>query len=168
MGKLSISRVLRHLWCEDWTLRRAFPQAVLRRIADTIARQEQRHSGELRFAVEGGLAPWSALRNPDARLRAVDVFSSLRVWDTAQNNGVLIYVLLAERRVEIVADRGIHAKVGATAWETICGEMQRCFSRSAYEEGALIALEAVSDLLVAHFPAAGDNPNELPDEPVVL
>lgn len=168
MGVWTISRILRHLWCEDWTLRRAFPKAVLRRIADTVARQEQRHSAELRFAVEGGLPPWTVVTKLDARARAVEVFSALRVWDTECNNGVLIYVLLADRRVEILADRGINAKVGATAWEAICGEMQRCFERGAYEEGAVIGLESVSDLLALHFPDGNDSPNELQDEPVVL
>ena len=168
MAEFPLSRVLRHLWCEDWAVKRAFPKAVLKRIAETVSRQEQRHSGELRFAVEGGLSPWKVLRKPDARTRAIEVFSALRVWDTAHNNGVLIYVLLAERTVEVVADRGIHARVGATAWEAICGEMQRCFARGAYEEGAEIGLEAVSDLLALHFPDGNNDTNELQDEPVLL
>lgn len=161
-------RLFRHLWLEDWALRRAFPPVVLDRISTLIGAEERRHSGELRFAVEGGLPPGRVLKRQSAHDRAIELFSTLRIWDTAQNSGVLIYVLLADRTVEIVADRGIHAIVGTTGWERICDDMRLQFAQGAWEAGAVAGLKAVSDLLAAHFPANGANPNELPDQPVVL
>ncbi|MBM3346218.1 MAG: hypothetical protein FJY55_06975 [Betaproteobacteria bacterium] len=165
-----IARFVRHLIGEDFALRRAFPRAVRARIAAAIAEQERRHTGELRFVIEGGLAPGQLLRGQTARERAVELFARLGVWDTAANNGVLVYVLLADRAVEIVADRGIHARVGAQAWEVICGEMQRRFAARRFEEGALAGLQAAGDLLATHFPAAPGsvNPDELPNEPLLL
>lgn len=161
-------RLFRHLCLEDWALRRAFPDAVLDRITAVIGEEERRHSGELRFAVEGGLSPGRVLKRQTAHDRAIELFSALRVWDTDRNNGVLIYVLLADRTVEIVADRGIHAIAGAAAWERICADMQRQFAQGAWEAGAVSGLKSVSGLLATHFPADGANPNELPDRPVVL
>lgn len=165
-----IARFLRHLVGEDFALRRAFPRAVRARIAAAIAEQERRHTGELRFVIEGGLPPRQLLRGQSSRERAVELFARLGVWDTAANNGVLIYVLLADRAVEIVADRGIHARVGVQAWEVICGEMQRRFAERRYEEGALVGLQATGELLAAHFPptAGQANPDELPNEPLLL
>lgn len=162
-------RWLRHLFLDDLAARRAFPRATLEAIGRAVAEQEMRHRGELRFAVEGGLPLVPLACGVDAHSRAIELFTSLRVWDTEDNAGVLIYVLLADRRVEIVADRGIHAKVGQTAWETICGAMQREFAAGRFEQGALAGLAAVSDLLATHFPAHPQgNPNELPDPPVVV
>lgn len=165
-----IARLIRHLVSEDFALRRAFPRAARARIAAAIAGQEHRHTGELRFVVEGGLAPRQLARLVSSRQRAVELFARVGVWDTEANNGVLIYVLLADRAVEIVADRGIHAKVGPQAWEIICGEMQRRFAEGRFEEGALTGLMAVSDLLATHFAAVPGqiNSNELPDEPLIL
>ncbi len=161
-------RFLRHLLSDRWSLRRAFPPAVLRAIRDRIGEQEKRHSGQLRFAVEAALPPVQLWRNQDARSRALELFGQLGVWDTEHNSGVLIYLLLADRRVEIVADRGIHGKVGSAAWETICGEMQRAFAAGRFEPGASSGIAAISDLLAVHFPPRAGNRNELPNEPVVL
>ena len=108
------------------------------------------------------------LRGIRSRERAVECFGRLRVWDTEHNSGVLIYLLLADRRVEIVADRGIHGKVGTAAWEAICGEMQQEFARGQFERGVVLGVRAISDLLAAHFPPSDDSRNELPDKPVVL
>jgi len=163
-----IGRLFRHLWLEDWALRRAFPPVVLDRIATLIGDEEQRHSGELRFAVEGGLPPGRVLNRQSAHDRAIELFSTLRIWDTEKNNGVLIYLLLADRTVEIVADRGIHVIAGAATWERICGDMRAQFAQGAWEAGAVTGIKAVSDLLTEHFPADGANPNELPDQPIVL
>ncbi|HWS16137.1 MAG TPA: TPM domain-containing protein, partial [Candidatus Methylomirabilis sp.] len=107
-------------------------------------------------------------RGHSARERAIDVFSLLRIWDTERNNGVLIYLLLADRDVEIVADRGIHAKVGTEGWETICRPMETAFRQGDFEGGVIRGIQAVTRHLVEHFPAAGDDRNELPDNPVVL
>lgn len=165
---MNLKRVLQHLFTDHRSVRRAFPEAAMRRIRDMIAEQERRHDGELRFAVEPSLPLSHLVRGQDARERAIEVFGQLRVWDTEHNSGVLIYLLLADKRVEILADRGIHAKVGATAWEAICGEMQRAFAAGRFEAGVNLGIAAISDLLAAHFPPLADNPNELPDEPVVL
>jgi len=137
----------------------------MRAIEKAIAEEERRHAGQLRFAVEASLPLGELLRGIDARRRAVDWFSRLRIWDTEHNSGVLIYVLLADRRVEIVADRGIHGKAGNAAWEAICGEMQREFARGEYERGAVVGIRAIGDLLAGHFPGGGA---ELPNKPVVL
>jgi uncharacterized membrane protein len=161
-------RVLRHLITDQWSVRRAFPQAAMRAIRDKIGEQERRHGGELRFAVEASLPLLHLWRGQDARSRAVELFGQLRVWDTEHNSGVLIYLLLADKRVEIVADRGIHSKVGDTAWETICGEMQRAFAAGRFEQGVNSGVAAISDLLAAHFPRRKGGANELPNEPVVL
>lgn len=161
-------RWIRHLFLDDLALRRAFPAAALEAIARAVAEQEKRHRGELRVAIEGGLPIQALVLQRTARERALELFTRLRVWDTADNAGVLVYLLLAERRVEIVADRGIHARVGAAAWETICGAMQREFAAGRHEQGMRTGLAAVSDLLAQHFPATGENPNELPDAPVVV
>ena len=161
-------RWIRHLWLDDLAVRRDFPRPVLSAIERAIATQEKRHRGELRFVVEGGLPLAPLLSGRTARERAIDVFSRLRVWDTEDNAGVLIYLLLADRRVEIVADRGIHARVGSAAWDAICGEMQSAFAAGRFEAGAILGIEAISDLLAAHFPPGEENPNELPDTPLVL
>ncbi len=162
-------RWIRHLLLDELTLRREFPSATLAAIGRAVAAEERRHRGELRVVIEGGLPLPALVFGRSARERAIEHFTRLRVWDTEDNAGVLIYLLLADRRVEIVADRGIHARVGATAWETICGAMQREFAAGRYEAGTLTGLAAVSDLLALHFPA-GDaaNPNELPDAPLKL
>lgn len=162
-------RWIRHLFLDHLAQARAFPRATLEAIARAVAQQEKRHRGELRVAIEGGLPLPALVAGRSARQRALEHFSRLRVWDTEDNAGVLIYLLLADRRVEIVADRGIHARVGDTAWETICGAMQQEFAAGRFEAGTLAGLSAVSDLLAQHFPPkAGGNPNELPDAPAVL
>ena len=162
-------RWVRHLFLDYFVLMNAFPRTALEAIGRAVAEQEKCHRGELRIAIEGGLPLAALLAGRSARERALEHFTRLRVWDTEDNAGVLIYLLLADRRVEIVADRGIHARVGDTAWETICGAMQREFAAGRFEPGVLAGLSSVSDLLAQHFPARpGDNPNELPDSPVVL
>ena len=161
-------RWVKHLFLDDLAVRRAFPRATRGAIRRSIAAQEQRHRGELRFVVEGGLPVLPLLSGRTARERAIEVFSRLRIWDTEDNAGVLVYLLLADRRVEIVADRGIHARVGTAAWDAICGEMQSAFGARRFEAGAILGIEAISDLLAAHFPPGEENPNELPDAPVVL
>jgi uncharacterized membrane protein len=165
---MSIGRITRHLLQHHWRRRRDFPPSVLARIEQAIKAGEAVHSGQLRFAVEGALDGAPLFRNQSARERALDVFSQLRIWDTAHNNGVLIYLLLADRDVEIVADRGIDAKVGAAGWEKICREMETDFRAGHLERGVIMGIEAVSRELAKHFPAHGGGPNELPDAPVVM
>ncbi len=161
-------RWIKHLFLDDFATKRAFPRATLEAIEASVAAQEKRHRGELRFVVEGGLplTPFLAGRSP--RERALEHFSRLRIWDTEDNAGVLVYLLLADRDVEIVADRGIDARVGTAAWDAICREMQSAFAAGRFEAGTILGIEAISDLLAAHFPPGDENPNELPDSPVVL
>jgi uncharacterized membrane protein len=140
----------------------------MRAIEKAVGEEERRHGGQLRFAVEASLPLGELFRGVQSRERAVDWFGRLRVWDTEHDSGVLIYLLLADRRVEIVADRGIHGKVGTAAWEAICGEMQQEFARGQFERGVVLGLRAISDLLVTHFPPSGEGRNELPDKPAVV
>ena len=162
-------RWIRHLFLDHLAVARAFPRAALAAIGSAVGAQEKRHRGELRVVIEGGLPLQALAAGRTARERALEHFAQLHAWDTEDNAGVLIYLLLADRRVEIVADRGIHACVGDTAWETICGAMQQEFAAARFEAGMLTGLAAASDLLAQHFPAsAGKNPNELPDAPVVV
>jgi len=162
-------RWLRHLFLDQLSLRRAFPPAALAAIGHAVAEQEKRHRGQLRVAIEGGLPLQALVAGRTARERALEQFTRLRVWDTEDNAGVLVYLLLADRRVEIVADRGIHARVGDTAWEVICGAMQQAFADGRFEDGMRMGLASISDLLATHFPADREgNPNELPDMPAVL
>jgi len=140
----------------------------MRAIEKAVGEEERRHGGQLRFAVEASLPSGELFRGVQSRERAVDWFGRLRVWDTEQDSGVLIYLLLADRRVEIVADRGIHGKVGTAAWEAICGEMQQEFARGQFERGVVLGVRAISDLLVTHFPPSGEGRNELPDKPAVV
>ena len=160
-------------WWRHWTfpharVRKLFPRRVLQAIEDAIRVSERHHLGELRFVVEGGL-DWPLLwRGVSARERALELFSQLRVWDTEHNSGVLIYLQLADRRVEIIADRGIHKKVGADTWRRLCADMERAFRAGRFEEGALQGVQAIGRLLAEHFPAPADNPDELPDAPLVL
>jgi uncharacterized membrane protein len=165
---MSIRRIGRHLLEHRWRLRRIFPPQALARIEQAIKSGEATHSGQVRFVVEGALDGAPLFRNQPARERALDIFSQLRIWDTAHNNGVLIYLLLADRDVEIVADRGINAKVGTAGWESICREMETDFRAGNFERGVIKGIEAVSRELAAHFPRSGDGSNELPDTPVVM
>jgi uncharacterized membrane protein len=165
---MRFKRLLRHLFTDHQSVARAFPREALRAIEKAIGEEEKRHEGQLRFAVEASLPLSDVAHGVQSRERAVGWFGRLGVWDTHHNAGVLIYVLLADRRVELVADRGIHSKVGDAAWEAICGEMQQEFARGQFERGAVIGLRAVSDLLAEHFPPSGERRNELPDKPLVL
>jgi len=158
----------RHLVTDHHSVRRAFPASALARIEQAIAAGERRHTGQVRFAVEGGLPVANVLRHQTPRERALDVFSNLRVWDTEDNCGVLVYLLLADKDVEIVADRGIHRRVGDEAWQAICRTMEVAFRQLRFEEGAVAGIAAISELLALHFPRNASGPNELPDDAVVL
>jgi uncharacterized membrane protein len=161
-------RLLKHLIIPDWVARRTFPSRAASRIEKAIRESERQHLGELRFVLEGGLPlPFLRAKKP-ARARAEDLFARLRVWDTEHNSGVLIYVQLVDRRIEIVADRGIAAKVSEAEWSAICRAMEKTFRAGRYEEGALEAIEGATALLARHFPSDGQHRNELPDRPVFL
>lgn len=166
---MRLSRLLRHLGFAPWRVRRWFPHATLHAIAAAIHAAEQTHGGEIRFAVEGALDLPELWRGLSPRERAIEVFSHLHVWDTAHNDGVLIYLLLAERDVEIVADRGLHPQIPAAAWEQVCRGMEALLRQGRFEAAALHGVTEVSALLSRHTQPRGDEKrNELPDWPVVL
>ena len=165
---MGIARIGRHLVHHRWKQRRLFPPKVLTRIEQAIKAGEATHSGQVRFVVEGALDGAPLFRDQPARARALDIFSQLRVWDTEHNNGVLIYLLLADRDVEIVADRGIDARVGAAGWEKVCAAMEKDFRAGLFEHGVIEGIQEVSRLLAQHFPKGPGGRNELPDAPVVL
>ncbi len=165
---MSLKRIGKHLLGNRSRVRRAFPPQSLARIERAITSSEASHAGQIRFVVEGALDGAPLFRNQSARERAIDVFAQLRIWDTEHNNGVLIYLLLADRDVEIVVDRGIDRHVGATGWETICQMMEAHFRAGRFEQGVIAGIEAVTSHLQAHFPGDDTNANELPDAPVVL
>jgi len=165
---MDAGRIFKHLFTPDWAAYRAFPRATLNRIEKAIGESEKSHGAELRFAVEGSLDPMPLLKGVTPRQRAHEVFARLRVWDTEHNSGVLIYLQLVDRDIEIVADRGISAKVGQDVWDEICRRMEAAFRAGRFEQGALDGIREISALLERHFPPRGANPDELPDQPVVL
>lgn len=165
---MDIRRWLRHLTAPQWWVLRAFDRATLDAIEEAVARSESRHRGELRFVVEGGLPVLRLWRRTTPRERAIELFSQLRVWDTAENSGILIYVQMADRCVEVVADRGIAALVDHEEWEDICRAMEQDFRAGDYRRGALDAITIAGELLARHLPARSVNPDELPDRPFVV
>ena len=165
---MGIKRIGKHLLANRSRVRWAFPAKALANIQQAIKAGEATHSGQVRFVVEGALDGAPLFRGQSARERALDVFSQLRIWDTAHNNGVLIYLLLADRKVEVVADRGIDAKVGASGWAKICADMETDFRSGNFGSGSIRGVDAVSRELARFYPAQGKGPNELPDAPVVM
>lgn len=165
---MGIRRIGKHLFTSRGKVARAFPPASLDAIERAIKASEAQHAGQIRFVVEGALDNAPLFRDQPARERALDIFSQLRIWDTEHNNGVLIYVLLADRDVEIIADRGIHVRVGDGTWENICREMESAFREGRFEAGVLRGIELITAHLATHFPKDGSGTNELPDAPVVV
>ena len=162
-------RFFRHLATDHGTARRAFPKSALDRIETAVAEGERRHRGQVRFVVEASLPLARVLRKVAPRERALEVFGALRVWDTEENCGVLVYLLLADRDVEVVADRGIHRKVGDAAWEDVCREMEAAFREGRFDDGVEAGIVRINALLAEHFPRVGaPSANELSDRPVVL
>ncbi|KQY90648.1 TPM domain-containing protein [Pelomonas sp. Root1444] len=171
MARLSLKRLFRHrLWDED-DARRVLPADALARLQQRVAASEQRHSGEIRVCVEASLPLSYLWRDAPARERAVTMFGKLRVWDTELNNGVLIYLLLADHRIEIVADRALARCVEPNHWQQVVDAMGEAFRAGRFEQGLNDAIDAVDALLVQHFPrdaaSAGPRPNELPDAPLL-
>jgi uncharacterized membrane protein len=162
-------RIWKHRWLDESDTRKAIPDDLVERLMRRVAASEQRHSGEIRIYVEAGLPLSYLWRDATPRERALSVFGKLRVWDTEANNGVLIYLLLAEHAIEIVADRGLSRHVSHDEWQAIVDRMGSAFKERRFEDGLTQALGEVSALLVRHFPLRGGdaNPNEMPDEPVL-
>lgn len=165
---MDLRRFWRHVLMHPMRQRRAFPPAALDAIQQEIAAQEKSHRGQIVFVVEAELTSGQLWRELGSRERAREVFAADGVWNTEENNGVLIYLLLADRRVEIVADRGIHAKVDAAEWQSICRMMEQRFRDGDYPGGAIAGVRAVSELLARHFPGRAQGANELPDRPQLI
>lgn len=168
MARRSAPRWLRHLACDDGKVRRAFDALALSRIEQAIAAGERTHRGQVRFAVEAALPLARVLAGVSPRERALEVFSLSRTWDTEENCGVLVYLLFADRDVEIVADRGIHARVADGTWQAICSSMEDAFSAGRFAEGVESGMAEIGRLLAQHFPRATPGGNELPDSPLIL
>lgn len=165
---MDLARIARHLFVLPGAVKRKFPADAMQAIEQAIADSESQHSGEVRFAVEAALDPPALLGAQSARERAIEVFAQLRLWDTAERNGVLIYLLLADRDIEIVADRGLSAKVTPAEWEAICRTMEDSLKRGQCGEAVVAGIEAASHMLARHFPRRAGDRNELPDRPVTL
>ena len=161
-------RLGRHFLTDHHSARRKFSPSALKHIEDAIAAGERQHQGQVRFAVEASLPLAQIVRGLEPRARALEMFGRLGVWDTEHNNGVLIYVLLADKDVEIVADRGVDRKVTQETWQVICRVMESAFREGRFEDGALDGIAAVNELLAQHFPRSDAGPNELSDQPIVL
>jgi len=173
-----IVRFFRHLVSNPWQVKHHFSAQALDNIEAAITASETQHTGEIRFVVESGLHPYEILCKKTPRARAIELFGRLNIWDTENNNGVLIYLLLADRDVEIVADRSIDRHVGYDNWDLICHDMEVLFRRGEFEAGVLQGIEKVNAELVAQFPMASvkdkrkravqRKQNELPDKPLIL
>jgi uncharacterized membrane protein len=168
---MRIGRFIRHAAATHWRTRMLFPASTLDAIEQAIKRAELTHLGEIRFAIETALSPKHILNDVTPRAQALQVFAHLRVWDTEANNGVLIYVQLADRDVEIVADRGFQGKVSAAEWEAVCRLMEEHFRAGRFQVGAIAGVDAIGNLLARHFPQGagkGAHANQLPDRPTLL
>ncbi len=169
---MQLGRMLRHITATHWRTRILFPSAALDAIQQAIANVERTHNGELRFAIETALTPLHIWHEVAAHDRALEVFGLLRVWDTEANNGVLIYVQLADRHVEIVADRGFRGKVSDAEWQAVCRLMEEHFRAGRFQIGSIAGVEAIGNLLARHFPAppnpSAHSQNQLPDRPALL
>ena len=164
---MRVGRILKHLLLPDWWVRRPLPKRTVLAIERAVAESERRHCGELRFVFDATLPLNDLWHDLPARESAVDAFSRWRVWDTEHNSGVLIYVQMLDRRVEIVADRGIDARVDEDYWRRVCERMEAFFARGEFEAGCLVALKEITETLATHFPASANDVNELLDRPIV-
>jgi uncharacterized membrane protein len=165
---VNLKRWLIHAFLPPWRWRLAFPARLLNKIESAIQQSELGHRGELRFAVENTLTLGSVWRGVSARQRAIEIFSQLNVWDTEENTGVLIYIMLADKEVHIIADRGIAKQVVQLQWNGIAKAMESAFLAKDFEKGSMVGIEQISQLLAKHFPANAHNPNELSNRPVII
>jgi uncharacterized membrane protein len=165
---MKLLRLLRHIATTRWSTRRHFPRAVRAAIEQAIAECEARHGGEIRFVVETAFDLPELWHDLSARQRALQLFGQLGVWDTAHNNGVLIYVLMADHVVEIVADRGIAARIEQREWEAVCRQMEHHYREGRFRDGSVVGILGVGALLGRHFPGRGSGEHELPNQPVLL
>lgn len=166
---MTITRALRHSCTGHWQVRRHFPASVLAAIARAVQACERQHPGEIRVVIEAALHPLAAWRGVTPHQRAIEVFAQQRVWDTEHNNGVLIYFLLADRAVEIVADRFVaRGRVPQAEWDAACRAIEAQFRERRFETGVIVGVEAVAAILARYPPGPTDVGNELPDAPLIL
>ncbi len=165
---MRLARALRHIFTTRYSTRRHFPQPVRDAIEKAIGECESLHGGEIRFVIETAFDMPEVWRNLAPRLRALQMFGQFGVWDTAHNNGVLIYVLMADHDVEIVADRGIAAHVSQAEWQTVCRQMEQHYREGRFQEGSVVGILGIGALLGRHFPGSRRSDNELPNQPVLL
>lgn len=165
---MNLKRLFRHLFFPGWWSHRRFPDACMARIEAAIAESERHHHGEICFAVETNLDLIPLWRGHSPRARALEVFAGRRVWDTEANNGVLVYLLLADREVEVVADRDLARRIEPGVWEDACREMERHFATGDYCGGALAGIARIDTQLRRLYPRAGEDVNELPNRPLRL
>ncbi len=164
-----ITRALKHLVSGSWTVNRYFSDQSLQRIEERVTAGEVDHSAEIRIVIEGSLSFGEILwQDRQPRERALEVFADLHVWDTEANNGILIYLLLADHDVEILADRTADKKIAPAVWEGAVELIRNAFTRHAYEEGVINAVQSLNEALARQFPPAERNPDELPNKPVIL
>jgi len=166
-----IKRFFSHLFSTPWHVGRYFTSSTLKAIEHAIKVSEDKHLGEIRFVIEADLHPLEVLLNKTPKKRAFELFSQLGVWDTEHNNGILIYVCLADRDVEILADRAIHQRIGHAGWEAICQVMEKYFRAGEFEAGALQGITLVGEALIQHFPVLSNQKslrNELPNAPLII
>ena len=167
MGK-TLQRIWRHLLTTRRNARRAFPASTLKAIQQKIADGEVTHRAEVKMIVEGSLSLPAVLNGVTSRNRAHELFSHYRIWDTEENVGVLLYVNLADHKVEIIVDRAIGRATKPADWQTVCKTMTKEFANGAFHDSTLAALEQMNSLLTQHFPDEGRKKNELSDKPLVL
>lgn len=165
---MKLNRFLKHFWMGSSAVKRYLPSSALDDIEQAIKQGEQHHSGQVCFAVEASLDWHDLWVNKTARQRGIELFSQLRIWDTEQNNGVLIYLLLADHDVEMIVDRGVNSKLDQQLWEDVCHKMENDFRHGLFAEGVLEGIRRVSQHLAEHYPSAGEKLNELPNRPVLL
>lgn len=165
---MGIGRFFRHVFTTQWALDRAFDKDTRAAIEETITATEETHRGELRFAVEARLDSWALLGGETAHERSLDVFANLGIWDTEDNSGILIYVLLADHHVAIVADRGYRGLVSDEQWRAICADMETAFRAGDFRQGAIDGILGAARFAAEFFPLDGDNPDELPNEMIFL
>lgn len=165
---MDLARLIKHLSLSPWKVRHCFAPATLDAIEQAVHASEHQHRGELKFVVEGRLPLVALFKGVTARQRAEHLFARLGIGDTAENSGILIYVQLADRQVEILADRGIARHVAQAEWDAICRGMEQAFKQGDYRGGALAAIARASTLLAEHFPAGAHNPDEISNRPLLL
>ncbi len=165
---LNVSRLFKHLFATSRQTKKYFSTLSLQQIESAIARSEIGHSGQIQVVIETSLSPYALFHHQSPRERAIEVFSLQKIWDTEHNNGVLIYLLMADQAIEIIADRGIHQLVGDGFWQTTCSKIEKQLRDGAFQEGVLAGIHEIDQILREFYPSKLITPNELSDQPVII